>query len=343
MASVKLGISHSAVDTFLTCPKLYYYKNVAGIHPVDQSVFTFGRVFHAFLEEYWDEEKPTSSRYDRALNALHTEARSESLSADDLVVAEVLAVAYSAMWGSSSNKGKAEKRQVVGVLTPDGTIDPELRLKAIFDLEMEGPRSLMEHKTTRTKNVEPGSPYWRKVRNSQQLDIYFVVGEDSGEPFKYIEWSVVKIPNEKRRKATPLDKQEFYKRNGKYGKKGDPKPGTFLETETLGEYRDRLIELIANDPERFFQSNKLYPNTRAIEKTRYDVWAAGRLMLEAFKLKAFPRNRQGCIQYGRLCAYHPICFENVDPERSELYTIKPRYSPLRVIPSGIDGGDGATK
>lgn len=336
-----LRLSHSAIEAFLNCPRSYYLKNVANVEAVDRTQFSFGSTFHAFLEEYWSSDGSPETRPTRAIEALRSKASLEKLSADDLVVAEQLAIGYCAAWDATLAKGETEKRVVVGVLNPQGEVDESMQLKSIFDLELSEPRVLYEHKTTK-QAVGPDSAYWDRVRTSQQLDIYFIAGEDDdiAEKIQFVVWDLVVVPKLKRRYATPLHKREFYARNCKYGKKGDPKPGTYLTAETVEEFSARVATEIQSNPAYYYQSHQLYPNKNQLEATRYDIWATGKLIQNAFEHEAWPRNRNGCRTWGRRCEFYPVCFENVNAERSELYTISNRPSPLRVRDNS---GDGTTE
>lgn len=338
----KLRLSHSAMDKFLTCPKKYYFSNVAGIEPVDQTKFTFGRVMHKFLEVYWDKNTEFTTRLADGLAALQKSAKKNKLSIEEEIVAQVLACGYHARWEHTQAHGETEVRRIVPVVGTDGQIDEQLELKAIFDQELPEPHILYEHKTTRTADISVNSRYMDRVRRSTQLDIYFIVADDSGSPLNCILWDVIRIPKMQRRRATPPSQREFYKRDGKYGKKGDPKPGTFLADETLEEFRDRVYREVATDPEAYFQVKQMFPNKRAQEVTRYDIWSTGQLMLEAHKNNAFPRNRNSCNLFNQKCEYYPVCFESVDPKRSELYVIRNRPNPLRIVLDSDNSGDGTS-
>jgi hypothetical protein len=326
----KLRISHTAVELFQVCPKRYYFKNVCGINPVtDARPLRFGSAFHKALEAWWGNYKQPVWRIDKALFAFEKYGKRKELSPEEMVVGKYLIIGYDAYFDSVAKdipSVEPEQRLVVPVLGLNGEPDNELELKIILDNEILAPQHVgMEHKTTASK-IEVGAPYWDRVFNSQQLDTYFITAEYANSPLEYVIWDVVRAPPYRRRQATK--EPAYYKQDGKYGKKGELKPGHRLHDESLAEFDERVRNEIAESPESFFAQVRVYPDKARLDKTKYDLWATGRLMLAAFREKTFPRNRQGCQVYSRECEYHPICFEGVNPEQSPLYTIRKPPSPI---------------
>lgn len=294
-----------------------------------------GSAFHPALEVWWNNVQ-SPDRLMLARHKLLVMFDKLELFQEQRIIAEMLLEAYDALYGDEAAtyaEVKSEVRTTVPVYRPDGSVDPELELKVISDNEVviDGERKGMEHKTT-ASDIDPGSAYWHRVEHSQQVDIYFIVAHDSGSAMKEVVYDVVRAPNLRRMKATPVDKRQFYVKDCKYGKAGSPRPGTRLTEESWDEFRARIEEDLLANPTRYFRRVRIEPDETRLDKTRLDVWAAGRQMLAAVLEGAFPRNRNGCSAYGRPCEYTPICWEGHDPVGSPLYSIRKPPPVLEDIP-----------
>lgn len=332
-----LRLSHSSIESFLKCPRHYYLRDVEGIRPVlEHSVLRFGTAFHSALEVWWANQ--CEMRLTEALNTWVEQCNKLDLYMEDRIIGRLLLIGYDTYYldrADTMPPASQESRKVSCVYRPDGTIDPELELKVILDNEITKPiHAAMEHKTTR-KHVDASSSYWDKVYASQQAELYFLCSSNAGGPLDSIIWDVVRVPTFKRLKATPKDKIEYYKRDCKWGKAGEPKGDVRLTDESWPDYEARVADEIANNPEDYFAYVRLKPDRVALEKGAYDLWSVGRLMLEAHKLQAFPRNRNSCRVGSRECEFRPICFGGVDPAQSADYEIKPPPRP-KYLPT-VDG------
>lgn len=325
----RLRLSHSAVETFALCPQKYRLKNIEGVQPVDDDPkLRFGWVFHKALEAYWKHvEWVNGTSMEKAFAEWNTWATRKRLLPEEIIVGTYLLTAYDALQQKEFGQILAEQRLVVSVMGPNG-LDPDLELKIIQDTYFPDQWFGMEHKTT-GGDIEPGSMFWKRAKG-QQLDTYFIVAEDSGQTLRFVLWDVVKVPQYRLLKTTP-EEERYYKVNCKGGKKGELKKGARDHDETLAEFEERVASEILANPEAFFRQEKFYPDEPSIEKTRYDLWATGRLMLAAIREDAFPRNRQSCGAYGRRCEYAPICHEGVEPNNSQLYRISKPPHPYREV------------
>lgn len=324
-----LRLSHSSAEAFLKCPRFYWLRDVEGVRPVvDHKVLRFGTAFHRALEWWWNDK--TDTRLEWTLDTWLTECSALDLSMEDRIIGRLLLCGYDAFYSEKADAmplGSVESRKVSCVYRPDGTVDPELELKVILDLELTQPiHAAMEHKTTR-KHIDPASSYWDKVYTSQQAELYFICSQNAGGPLESVIWGVVHVPGFKRLKATPKDKIEYYKRDCKWGKAGEPKGDVRLTDETWADFEARVAEDIAVEPEKYFSYVRLKPDTLTLEKGAYDLWSTGRLMLTAHKEQAFPRNRNSCRMGARECEYYPVCFKGADVTQSADYEIKPPPNP----------------
>lgn len=290
------------METYRKCPRKYYYGRVEGIQSVEvKRAPKFGSEGHLQLEYLASKKKPWLS---------------QGLSHEDNILLECLILGYQVRWGKL--KGVAEGHFVVPIVAPDGKPDPDVELQGYIDIET--PKYIMDHKFT-SANITP--TYIKSLEREPQAEEYLIAAQENGSKATYAIWDIIRSTPYKRRLRTPEDEQEFYKRDSKYGKKGDPKPGTHLQDEAWEEFRQRIVDDIAADPDKFYKRIELHKTEEELDARRYDIWACAKQIQHSIEIGAFPRNEAGCMDFGG-CEYYGICWEGVDPKHSELYTIKPR-------------------
>lgn len=318
-------ISHSSIQLFQLCPYKYYLQKVKRIEPIKRHrALDFGTAFHEALEAWWSCSGSVEQAYVAALDVwLRVSAPKYHLSPEDVVIGKVLLRGYSARWGTGprARREHIEEIKVVPVLSPSGEPDPELQLKGILDISDPA----VDHKTT-TSLLGPDSPYWSRLERDPQPTIYLIIGDDTGANQDCIVWDVIRAPQLKPRKATPIEKRKFYVRGSKDGSKkpGDPKPGTYLTDETIPEFEERFAAQVEAAPDEFFVRETIRKTESQKEQTRYDIWAAGRLIRAAEQQEAFPRNTKSCDAFNRDCEYFDICHRGASPDNGELYRIRKR-------------------
>lgn len=195
--------------------------------------------------------------------------------------------------------------------------------RVLYDLEVPGPSTfvadgIVTHNTT-TSDIRPGGSYWQRLERNLQIPLYFILREDMGRPIDSILWDVVRAPEWRLLPATPPEKREFYKVNCKGGKKGDPKPGTRLEPETMEQFRERVTKAVLANPEEFFQRKRIYRTEEDLEKVRADLYGYARLIQASHESGLWPRNTGACEQYRRECSFAPICHRGADVATCGLY------------------------
>lgn len=304
-----LKISHSGMSCYRECPHKYYLSRVEGIRPVKVSrALRFGSAMHKALEIIWGGgDSPLLEEWPNI-------AAKYELDMEDQILGRLLLVGYSKMYLIPEG-ADVECHFENEVVSPGGEVE-EFTFQGFIDVETPG--YIMDHKTTAT-NITP--TYLKDLHRNPQAEEYLISAQDRGSEASYAVWDIIKSNRVTRRLKTPEHEQEFYKRKGKYGNVGDPKPGTYLEDETWGEYEARIVEDIAGNPEGYYVREELHKTEDELDRRRYDIWATGVMISQSISLGAFPRNEQGCSKYGG-CEYQPICWEGVDPAGSELYTIK---------------------
>lgn len=307
------------MECFRQCPRKYYLSRIKRIRRANQPrQLEFGLAFHKALEEVW-----LYMGLHTALEVWAKEAKQRELSAEDRIVGEVMLVAYHTRWGEPDSEGGSvfvENKFKLPVYGPDGEIDESMVFVGILDVELE--THPLDHKTTRS-DLSTGK-YESKLPREPQAEEYILAMRDKGVETSHAVWDVIRCPELRRRKKTPEDKQDFYKRDGKHGKKGDPKPGTYLADETLAEFRARFAGDVMANPDAYLQRYTIRKTQAELDARRGDIWMTGKLIQAAIEHNAFPRSENGCAMFdhgdGRnMCEYEPICWQGVDPYTSDDY------------------------
>lgn len=327
----KVRVSHSSVQDFLRCPRRWYLKWVAGINavgPVSRPL-DIGRAFHKGQEQWWTLEGDVATRLQAAHQAFHA-ACSPDMSWEDRVIGPQLLTGYAVRYADDELRFHAiplaERKVILPVLDPDGHPDPELEYTVVFDVlgyDADGSTVLVEHKTTSSDLM--GVKFWQRFDTSLQLPLQMLAALDSGrEPSKLVV-DVVRAPVMHRAKATPIERREFYVRDSKWGKAGDPKPGTRLRDETREEFEARAQEMLLAAPDAFFARKEYFPNEETLAAARLDVWSVGRQMLDVVKRGGYaPRSPDGCEKYGSVCEYDPTCWRGAALTDTRLYAVRSR-------------------
>ena len=186
------------------------------------------------------------------------------LDKEDYILGSLLLVAYRTRWPLFEGDAKVEASFEHEVIGPDGEPDPDITMRGYIDVLL--PTKVVDHKTT-SANLSP-SKLQELARSPQALEYILAAPEDVTEAL----WDVIRVKRVPRGMQTPTEEQEFYKRDGKYGKKGDPKPGTHLQDETWDEYRQRIADDIAAKPDDYFARVEIKPTEGELESRRYDIW-----------------------------------------------------------------------
>ncbi len=128
----------------------------------------------------------------------------------------------------------------------------------------------------------------------------------------------------------------FLEEARKYTKTGQLYANQRSADETPEEYRIRLAEDIAADPEKYYQRRIIPRLEDQILDFRQDAWQTGRAIREAELAGRSPRNPEACFRWGQ-CPYWDACAngldlttspdfissENVHPELTEVVSAIP--------------------
>jgi len=341
-------ISNSEMKTFRACRRLHHMQyDMLYRLAVEPEALRFGSLFHRGLEAWWIAKR--SGVVEPLAHALEV-VRADPGESDafELVRAEELLRGYDCRWGD-------EPIEVVGVeveftasiVNPaTGAASKTYRLGGKIDAlarYADGRLVTVEHKTA-SSDIEPGSDYWRHLRLDVQIGTYLVGARALGhEPAECL-YDVIGKPATRPLKATPEESRKYTEAKperacgacrGKGAKAGETCPkcegvgrlpgepsrlyaGQRETDETVEEYRARLREHIAENPDRYYVRGTIVRLDEEEADDAYDRWATAREIAEARRLHRHPKNPDACIRYGRICDFHDVCTRTAsldDPAR----------------------------
>jgi hypothetical protein len=302
-------------------------RYILGVLPLGDRArpLEFGDCFHKAQAEFWTREGDVRERLQAAMRVWLSVAG--TLSWEDQIIGAQLLIGYAAYYQDDALRQVAlpiaERKLLLPLPRPDGTPDPELMLVAKMDAvcyDSDLNTVLVEHKTT-TSDLQ-GATYWDRMKRSSQITTYMLAAEACGRRPAYLLLDAVRAPALRRLRATPAEHRKFYQRDGKYGKVGDPMPGTRLADETQAEFTERIRAAVVGAPHAYFARQQFVRTDAELYAARCDLWATGQLMLAVAKNGgAAPRNEDGCDKFGRRCEFDAACFQG-QLQNEQLYRIR---------------------
>lgn len=323
-------ITNSRANSFLTCPRHHRYQYVDGLFPVETSeALSFGTLMHKALEAWWNEYM--KHNHIAAYSAAHDALQGEE---DPFLLARasVLMSAYDARWSDSMHEfevlgveqefrfkpkryqgNDSERVQVPSPVQYGGKIDAVVR--KVSDGTLWG----VEHKTSGA-DLSPGSSYWTRLRMDSQCSLYLdgIEALYNERPAGII-YDVIEKPDIRPLKATPIDQR-------KYTKATKDQPSRLYANqreadETPDEFERRIVDFVAQDPNRFLQRAEVIRLDSEVEAAREDIGGVSRLIQFAESTGYHPRATGACKRYGRDCSYLSLCEGTASPTDEHLYQI----------------------
>ncbi len=307
-------LTHSRLKTFRQCARKEKLSYQDGFRPIRESeALRDGTLIHEGLEAWWKSGGSLGAMVAPVENAdvdQFTRARIHSILIgyhrrwiDELPDFEILSV---------------EGRFEIPLLHPvDLTPHPGFVIAGKVDvLAQRGLRNLViEHKTTSSAIDSDADAYWQRLAMDHQLSIYFMGAEQlGGIPVDECLYDVIRKPSLRPLKATPPDVRKYKKDGSLYANQRE-------EDETPVQYRARLDEEIAAQPERYFQRKPIPRTMSQIQEFLFDAWQTAETLADSMKYGRAPRNPEACIPYGAesRCAFFDVCSLGVDPAESDAF------------------------
>lgn len=325
-------ITNSEARTFRRCAREHHLAYGLGYRSVLKAeALRFGDLVHMGLEAWWlaDDDR----RLETAIEAMGPRAEDEY----ELVRASTLLQGYDARWHEEPLVVIAVEREFrAPLINPEtGAASRTYNLAGKLDVIVrdlrDGHTYIVEHKTT-SEDIGAGSAYWQRLQIDPQVSTYYAGAKASGFDVAGCLYDVLCKPA-LRPSQVPLTDEEGFKivldaqgqrvrtQKGKWRETASSAEGFVLQTrpETAEEFRTRLIDAIANDPDRYYQRGVVVRLEAEERDAAFDVWQTARLIREAELAQRFPRNPDACVRFGRECAFFPVCVGTASLDDATLY------------------------
>lgn len=301
----------------------------------------FGSLIHRGLEAWWRlHQARGESEYESALEFCIDVMRVDESDPFDLARAEAMMIGYDARWSEEPIEVLAVESEFdAGALVNPATGAASRTFKLCGKIDaiarIMGKLYTVEHKTS-SEDIGAGSDYWRRLRMDPQISDYFVGARSLGyEPAGCL-YDVLGKPQLKPKLATPVELRKYKSHGLKMKKKeteaefearvaektaNDPRVGQLHanqreEDETPEEFRDRLIEHIGENPDRYYQRGTVVRLEEQERDAAYDLWQTARNIRDSELADRYPRTPGACVRYGRTCDYFDVCtnVESIDDD-----------------------------
>lgn len=227
------------------------------------------------------------------------------IDAYDLARGECMIRGYHERWAAEPYEVLAVEREFrAPLINPDSRMPSRTwklagKLDAVVRDLANGRVLIVEHKTTST-DVGPGTDYIKRLRLDGQVSLYFEGAEALGfEPAACL-YDVLVKPGQRPLRATPVESRKYTKDGRLYAAQRD-------RDETPDEYRERVLQAIADDPNGHYLRCEVVRLEDERSEARAELWQQGRMLRENFLAQRHPRNPDACVRYGRTCGYFPVC------------------------------------
>lgn len=253
----------------------------------------------------------------------------------ELARAEVMLIGYDTRW-----LPEMEHYEVLGVESEFYTalMNPETgapsrtwrlggKLDGIVRDLTTGRVLVLEHKTT-TEDPSPGSDYVKRLRMDGQVSVYYVGGRALGFDIEGVLYDVLGKPKQRPLKATPRESRKYKADGSLYANQRDT-------DETPAEYRARVAEAVAADPNAYFTRSEVVRLESEVHEAMADAWQLGRAIRENHLAGRAPRNPDACVRYGRTCEFFGVCTGEASIEDPALFRRSEHVHPE------LAGGDAA--
>lgn len=314
-------ITSSSLKTARSCLRKYAYAYEQGYRSLlEAGTVRFGKLVHLGLEAWL-----------RTWFLGHVLAAIELANADvwERARARALLIGYSMRWKHDPEEYETievEPKFDAILAHPRSSRAKTIRVGGKLDGVLgvlSGPQGkkvqveklLIEHKTS-SEDIRPGSDYWRRLRMDAQISLYYDGARSLGHEVVGCLYDVIGKPTLRPLKATPVESRKYTKEGKLYANQRDV-------DETADEYEARLLEAIAEDPDRYYQRAIVVRLDGELDDSRLDAWQTARLLREPYR----PRNPDACMQFGHACAYLPVCSGEARLDDQTRFRLLPDVHP----------------
>jgi len=338
-------LTHSQIQTALTCPRKHYIQYVLGLRPATQAkALRIGSAFHQGLD-LWAKGQDIETAKNDALVMFDGSAKGIQMTDEenfdyliDRQILWYLLQGHFWRWETVNTGIKflaSELSFEIPIVNPDsgrssrnyvlaGKIDGVIQFLETMRI------AIMEHKT-RSGEIDPEADYWQRLRIDQQISIYYIAGQKLGLNPDLIYYNVVRKPMIEPKQIPLMDElgveivldangERVRTKDGKrYRRTGDKDFGYVLQTrkESPDEYGQRMIEDMQSRPDFYFARKEIPRTSIQMEDAQQDIWQMTQVIRDCDCHGRWPRNTGACIGFGR-CPYFLLCTNSWDIESEEI-------------------------
>jgi hypothetical protein len=310
-------LTNSEAKTFRRCAREHHLAYRLRVRPrTDAGPLRFGTLLHRGLEAWWRAaatKAPPESWLPSALTALAGEA-----DPFERVRAEEMLRGYDIRWQAEPFEVLAvEAEFTTPLVNPDTGAESKTfqlggKIDAVARRNSDGAVLVIEHKGS-SEDIGPGSDYWRRLRIDAQVSTYLVGARSLGFDAQGCLYDVLGKPKLQPLAATPVEARKYRKADGALY------AGQREHDETPEEFRARLREHIAGDPDRYYVRGLVSRHEEDAREAALDLWQTARLIAESERLGRRPRNDQACMRWGRACPFFAVCAGEADIHDVNLF------------------------
>lgn len=320
------------------CNREHHLRYNLGYRPVaDAAALRFGKLMHDAWEAWTlsaiqphEEDDPLRAAL-VAIERVYTSTQSTIELEYERVKAEELIRGYHCRWFADATIFLEVEREFATPLInpasgfPSQTYRLGGKIDAIAEVVPGHPSRapgiyVVERKTT-SDDIGLGSDYWRQLRLDAQVSTYFEGAASIGYNVVGCIYDVIRKPSI-RPSQVPIRDEDGVKivldssgarvrtKDGKkWRETGDSELGYVLQTrpETPEEYRSRLREDIASNPDRYYQRGTVPRLEGELLDAGFDTWQQARLIREGELAERHPRNSDACRRWSRMCDFFDVC------------------------------------
>lgn len=305
----------SRMRTWRECKQKHRLMYLDGYRPASQSdPLRQGDIGHVGLEAWW--RAADGERLDAAVAAIAGRGVDEF----EQVAIEELLAGYDYLWRDEMDRYEVivvEGSFTLPLVNPATGASSRTWLLAgkkdvvVRDRET-GMLLLVEHKLTSESFAEDSDSYWIKLGMDAQVSQYYLGAETDGVSPQGCLYDVLRRPQLRPLKATPVESRKYTKLGDLYANQRD-------RDETPDEYRVRVRGDISDHPTKYFARRSIARTERDLFEYLADVWAESRMMREAELANVAPRSPEACHRFGT-CPFWNVCAYGLNPaDHPELY------------------------
>lgn len=276
-------LTQSRLASARLCQRLHKMRYNDGYRALrEEEALSFGTLMHNALEAWW---LSTGDRLSDALAVLMAAQSDEYTRA----LALVMMAGYHERWGAEQYEVLAVEQEFTCDLINPVTGQPSRtwRLSGKLDAivkDAHGRTLIVEHKTS-SSPISPGATYWQKLKLDGQLSMYWIGARSLGYDISGVVYDVLGKPA-----LRPLEANS---------RRAEP--------ETPEEYKARLIEAFAKEPNRYLARGEVVRLDHEIDDAMLDIWDQAKQLRESQIDGRAPKNPDSCEKWGRMCAFFSVC------------------------------------